>query len=317
LSRGVPMLAVHIPAAEPTLERSGRRRTGGPDPLKARSGFDLVTPTLAEDKAWLEAHALFGNRDFRRVRRWAGDRGLQAASMVGERGAPLHLDRDADCASSENRRNAEETTPVTFNPRPDTDWSTVRLIDEPRPVSTLISQQASRVSAPRPWNGGESIPDGPARPPWIDPRRRTSSKRARRRHRQRSSARHFSRPEGRRGQPLDDPISNIFQDQFGSGPKADLTFGKVPRGAWSRSAGSCLFSRQRGPDAMKWPKEMRSQGPKKIDGSATSDRFPPDHVSYLGNKVTFFLLDRDDRRDEPSSRTTSSRFSRWPRVRAG
>ena len=250
------MLSVHIPRGT-SLERQVVDE-GGPIPDGA-VWFDLVTPTVAEDKLLERALGIA-------VPTREEMQEIEVYSRLYVENSARYMTATLMCQSE---TASPKTAAVTFI-LTDHKLVTVRY-DEPRPF-TLISNKLARQCAPT--VSGESI--------LMDLLDAVIDRAADILERAGSEIDRISHdifePEGRR---VNRTITYryIFKT---IGRKGDLT-SKVRESLVS--IGRLVLFLANEADGLKWPKEMRQQ----LKSMQRDVQSLSDHVSYLGNKVTFLL----------------------------
>jgi magnesium transporter len=231
---------------------------GGPIPEGA-VWFDLVTPTIAEDKL-LEAALGIGVPTREEMQE------IEVSSRLYIENGARYMTATLMCQSD---TDSPKTTAVTFI------LAGHRLVtvryDEPRPFA-LISNKLARQCVPT--VNGESI--------MMDLLDAVIDRAADILERagadiDRASQDIFERD----GRPLDHTVT-YRQILRTIGRKGDLT-SKVRESLVS--IGRLVLFLANEADGMKWPKEMRSQ----LKSMQRDVQSLSDHASYLGNKVTFLL----------------------------
>lgn len=250
------MLFVHIPRGN-SLERQ-RIEESGPIPEGA-VWFDLVTPTLAEDKL---VEAALGIAVPTREEMQE----IEVSSRLYTENGARYMTATLMCQSD---TATPKTTPVTFI-LAGRKLITVRY-DEPRPF-TLIGNKLARQCSPA--VSGESILMD-----LLDAVIDRAADILERAGADIDRASHdIFEPEGRR---VDRTITYRFILRT-IGRKGDLT-SKVRESLVS--IGRLVLYLANEADAMKWPKEMRAQ----VKSMQRDIASLSDHATYLGNKVTFLL----------------------------
>jgi magnesium transporter len=250
------MLSAYVPRGT-SLERIVVEETGAiPD---GAVWFDLVTPTVAEDKL-LERSLGIAVPTREEMQE------IEVSSRLYIENGARYMTATLMCQSD---TMSPKTTPVTFI-LSGRKLLTVRY-DEPRPF-TLITNKLARACAPT--VSGETILmdllDAVIdRAADILERAGTEIDRV---------SHDIFEPEGRR---VDRTITYRYILKT-IGRKGDLT-SKVRESLVS--IGRLLLFLANEADGLKWPKEMRSQ----LKSMQRDVQSLSDHVTYLGNKVTFLL----------------------------
>ena len=250
------MLSAYVPRGT-SLERQVIEETG-PVPDGA-VWFDLVTPTLPEDKLLERALGIA-------VPTREEMQEIEVSSRLYVENGARYMTATLMCQSD---TTTPKTTPVTFI-LAGRKLVTVRY-DEPKPF-TLISNKLARSCTPT--VSGKSIMMD-----LLDAVIDRAADILERAGADIDRASHdIFEPEGRR-------INRTITYRFilrTIGRKGDLT-SKVRESLVS--IGRLVLFLANEADAMKWPKEMRSQ----LKSMQRDVQSLSDHVTYLGNKVTFLL----------------------------
>jgi magnesium transporter len=253
---GVPMLFVYLPR-ENSLERHVVEESGAiPD---GAVWFDLVSPTLAEDKL-LERTLGIAVPTREEMQE------IEVSSRLYVENGARYMTATLMCQSD---TPTPKTTPVTFI-LVEHKLVTVRY-DEPRPF-TLITNKLAR-SCPQSVSGENIMMDllDAVIDRAADILERAAADIDRVSH-------DIFEPEGRRV----DRTKTYRYILRTIGRKGDLT-SKVRESLVS--IGRLVLFLANEADGLKWPKEMRSQ----LKTMQRDVQSLSDHASYLGNKVTFLL----------------------------